>query len=247
LVNPDGIALHADRMVVDGGVYIHSSFRAEGFLRLVGAEVHGDLYLDTDGVAGTVDLRRAYPRTLRTARAGAARVRLNGLRYDGLEPALSAVERLAWLASDADGYQPQPYEQLAAHFRRIGHDEDARRVLLAKQRRRRTRLRPMGKAWGYIQDWLMGYGYRPWLAIVWLVGLLAAGTWFFSVRPPTGDGEFSPFAYTLDLLLPVISLGQEGAWTPRGVGALVAYALIVAGWILATAAAAGVTRALTRH
>jgi len=50
----------------------------------------------------------------------------------------------------------------------------------------------------------------------------------------------------LDLLLPVISLGQEGAWSPRGAGELVAYALIVAGWILATAAAAGVTRVLTR-
>jgi hypothetical protein len=36
--------------------------------------------------------------------------------------------RLAWLRRDPDGYLPQPYEQLAAVYRRTGHDWEARRV-----------------------------------------------------------------------------------------------------------------------
>lgn len=38
---------------------------------------------------------------------------------------------------DGFGYAPQPYEQLAAHYRQAGHDDAARRVLLEKQRHRR--------------------------------------------------------------------------------------------------------------
>jgi hypothetical protein len=250
LLNPDGIAFHADRIVVGGGVFLHAEFACDGQIRLVGAEVRGNLDLDLTTVAGLVDLRNAQVRTLRSFTQPAA-VRLSGLQYEGLEPNLPARVRLMWLAKDRDGYQPQPYEQLAAHYRRIGQDEDARRVLLAKQRRRRSRLTRPGKAWGLAQDWLVGYGYRPWLAGGWLVGLLAGGTSYFAANHPPAlepgsRTEFDAFAYTLDLLLPIINLGQESAWSPQGLGRVVAYALIVAGWVLATAVVAGVTRVLSR-
>jgi hypothetical protein len=250
LANRDGIAFHADRVVADGGVFLHAGFASDGQIRLVGAEIHGNLDLDLTTVAGLIDLHNAQVRTLRSFTQPAA-VRLSGLQYEGLEPNLPAGVRLMWLAKDRDGYQPQPYEQLAAHYRRIGQDEDARRVLLTKQRRRRGRLTRPGKAWGFAQDWLVGYGYRPWLAAGWLVGLLAAGTSYFAAnRPPALEPgsrtEFDGFAYTLDLLLPVINLGQESAWSPHGLDRVVAYALIVAGWVLATAVVAGVTRVLSR-
>jgi hypothetical protein len=44
----------------------------------------------------------------------------------------------------------------------------------------------------------------------------------------------------------VVNLGQETAWSPYGPGQTVAYGLIVAGWILATAVIAGITRQLVR-
>jgi hypothetical protein len=67
--------------------------------------------------------------------------------------------------------------------------------------------------WGLIQNLLVGYGYRPWLAGLWILVLLAAGTVFSAVTPPPA---FSAPAYTLDLLLPVVNLGQEAAWNPHG-------------------------------
>jgi hypothetical protein len=77
----------------------------------------------------------------------------------------------------------RPGEQLAAWYRRIGHDRDARRVLLISQRKRRAGLRPAARLWGAVQDRLVGYGhgYRPWLAGLWL---LIAGTAYFSANHP---------------------------------------------------------------
>jgi hypothetical protein len=59
--------------------------------------------------------------------------------------------------------------------------------------------------------------------------------------------HFNPFFYTLDLLLPIISYGQQSAWNPVGVNQWLAYVLITAGWLLATSVAAGITRVLTRN
>jgi len=47
-------------------------------------------------------------------------------------PHLPAPARLDWLSRGQGDYEPQPFEQLAAQYRRVGHDEDARRVLLHK-------------------------------------------------------------------------------------------------------------------
>ena len=151
----------------------------------------------------------------------------------------------------ADGFQPQPYEQLASWYRSIGHDQDARRVLLTKQRKRRAGLRPAARFWGAVQDGLVGYGYRPWLAGLWLLGLLTCGTAYFSANHPQPatphqDIGFNAFGYTLDLILPVVNLGQQSSWNPQGAGQAIAYALIIGGWVLATALVAGITRVLVR-
>jgi hypothetical protein len=82
---------------------------------------------------------RHYVRNLDEAGSWLQVLELNGLTYGALTY-LPARQRLAWLNRSAD-YSPQPYEELASYYRRLGHDEQARRVLLAKQRQRR-RQRP---------------------------------------------------------------------------------------------------------
>jgi len=64
--------------------------------------------------------------------------------------------------------------------------------------------------------------------------------------PPTGGLHFNPVVYALDLLVPLISLGQTNDWNPTGGSLAVAYALIISGWILIAALVAGVTRVLNR-
>ncbi|WP_066944743.1 hypothetical protein [Microtetraspora fusca] len=164
-------------------------------------------------------------------------------------PAARLSGRLAWLRRDPVGYRPQPYEQLAAYYRRIGHESDARRVLLAKQRGRRRTLRLPGVLWGWQLDVIVRYGYRPWLAGVWAGLLLALGTAVFSTHHPSQIGldekrSFNPLLYTLDLLVPVSLFDQRGAWEPVGWTQWLAGGLITAGWVLATALIAGATRVL---
>jgi hypothetical protein len=247
----------ARNLDVDNGMYCRLGFTAdravctvEGDFDLRGARIKRELRLDAARPT-VLDLRQAQVDSLWDDPAHWPReTRLDGLRYEDLAPRLPAPARLDWLSRDRTGYQPQPFEQLAAHYRRIGHDEDARRVLLHKQRERHRTLAPPGRVWGLIQDLLVGYGYRPWLAGLWILALLAAGTVFFAVTPPAATRAdppaFSPPAYTLDLLLPVVNLGQEAAWSPHGPGQTIAHSLIIAGWILATAVIAGITRQLVR-
>jgi len=100
---------------------------------------------------------------------------------------------------------------------------------------------------------MIGYGYRPWRAACWLVVLLVAGSAaFHHIRPVTtgahGTPPFNSFVYTIDLLLPIVDLGQRKAYLPQtGWSQWLAYGLIAVGWILVTTIAAAITRALRRQ
>lgn len=175
-----------------------------------------------------------------------------GERREAVGARSSVTRRLEWIGR-SPGYSPQPYEQLALWYRTVGHDDDARRVLLAKQRHRRRTLRPAARAWRQLLDATVGYGYRPWLAGIWLLALTLLGTLVFRAHSPTpvkpGEGApFQPFVYTLDLLIPIGGLGQRSSWywTDDGVQWL-AYALVALGWVLTTAVIAGVTRTLQKN
>ncbi|AQS71530.1 hypothetical protein [Streptomyces pactum] len=164
----------------------------------------------------------------------------------------SVARRVAWIRR-SPGYSPQPYEQLASWYRKAGHDDDARRVLLAKQRHRRRTLPPAARVWGHLLDATVGYGYRPWLAGVWLLVLTSLGTLSFGTHSPNpvkqGEGApFQPLVYTLDLLIPIGGLGQRTAWYWANDSLQwLAYLLIAFGWVLTTAVIAGVTRTLQKN
>jgi hypothetical protein len=203
-------------------------------------------------IDGDVELRHATIGVIRDDPATwPPKLFLDGLRYNALSDTAAAADRLRWVRLDPHGYLPQVYEQLAATYRRQGRESDARRVLLAKQRHRAESLGPIGKIWAYLQDTTVGYGYRPTRAVIWLLTLLALGTIVFGLHHPTvvdpdHGPDFNPFIYALDLLLPIVDFGQEGAFQPHGAQAWVGYGLIAAGWVLATTVAAGATRALRR-
>jgi hypothetical protein len=180
-------------------------------------------------------------------------VDLSNFAYDSLSPEgpFPLRERIAWLAAATPEYSPEPYEHLASALRASGEDAEARDVLLARQRRRRETLPPAGRLWGYLQDITVGYGYRPGRAAVWMAVLWLIGSTFFSAHPPQPlkHGEaphWNAALYALDLLLPVIDLGQDSAWNPRGGEQWAAAALVLLGWVLATTVAAGASRLLRR-
>ncbi|MEN3612757.1 hypothetical protein AAH979_24790 [Plantactinospora sp. ZYX-F-223] len=164
---------------------------------------------------------------------------------------VSVRQRLDWLRRSPEGYTPQPYEQLAEQYRRGGQEAEARRVLLERQRQRRATLRAPGRLFGYLVDGLVGYGYRTWLAGIWLVAFWALGTLSFALDPsvprnPAEAPERNATLQALDLLLPIVNLGHDNAWKPAGGTEYVAALLVLAGWVLSTAVVAGLTRTLNR-
>ncbi|MEU2157344.1 hypothetical protein ABZ532_20390 [Streptomyces sp. NPDC019396] len=177
---------------------------------------------------------------------------LDGLQYDALPGRVPSTDRLSWLTRDPAGFIPQPYEQLAAHYQRIGRDADARTVLLAKHRRLRATLPAPQRLWGLLQDLVIGYGYLPRRALWLLLLLLALGSGVFSAHhpKPVGDGPYPAFnapLYTLDLLIPLTDLGQDRFYAADGPYQWLAFLLICAGWLLATVAATSANRVLRRN
>ncbi|MFE6842587.1 oxidoreductase [Streptomyces sp. NPDC057686] len=215
-------------------------------LRFVGERPErGRVVLSGAKVVKLVDTSTSWP--------GPGGVSIEGFAYENLAPRghFPLVRRLAWVEAATPEYSPEPYERLAAVLRTSGEDADAREVLLAKQRRRRATLPPALKAWGFLQDWTVAYGYRPGRAALWMAVLWAAGALLFSRHePPPIKADEHPHweaaLYALDLLLPVIDLGQEGQWKVEGGWQWGSAALVLLGWILATTVAAGASRLLRR-
>ncbi|MEV7083463.1 membrane-associated oxidoreductase [Streptomyces sp. NPDC093516] len=229
LANPGGTVLRASSCSI-GELWLRRSPPMDGTLNLRRAQLDV-LFLEPDSVP--------------------AEVLLNSLVYTSLTPHEPAGRRLVMLERDREGYVPHAYEQLTAAYRRIGDDDAARVVQLAKQRRRRATLPWYGRWWGHVQDAAVGYGFRPLRAAGWLLSLLLTGSVVYALHHPEPlkadeAPEFNPVFYTLDLLLPVISFGQEGAFAPTGWYQWLSYALVLTGWILATTVVTGVTRTVSR-
>ncbi|RAY12743.1 membrane-associated oxidoreductase [Actinomadura craniellae] len=241
---------------VAGGIYLAEARLSNpgGTALRATSVIARELWLrNTPRIEGTVNLRRSQFETLHaTPDVWPDVVGFDGLTYGALTPHLPAEQRLPLLEREEGGYVPYAYEQLAAAYLRIGDDTAARTVQLAKQRRHRSTLPWYAKAWGHLQDATVGYGFRPVRAASWLVTLLVIGTVIYGLEQPPAlkPGEaptFNPLFYTFDLLLPIIDFGQEKAFKPQGWYQWLSYTLILAGWILATTIATGITRTVSRQ
>jgi len=195
---------------------------------------------------------------------------LDGFEYQSIQMNFVTVkQREQWLSramqaskrtpgGDHDGYVPQPYEQLAAVYRRAGDDRAAHSIQLAKFRQRNRVIgwgRWYSKLWNFIQDGVIGYGYRPTRAFLWLLVLFAAGVVLFRyVSTPysiaSGHRAFSlndSVGYTLDLILPASALQERQVWqSANGLGEVAAASLVVFGWVLTATVFAAAARVLQR-
>jgi hypothetical protein len=282
LANAAGYVLDAGGLSVEHDLTFTGTFAAEGEIHLLDAQIGGRLdfegaslaspagrALDLEGVSapvlfllprespdGLVDLANAHVGSLHDdPRSWPSRLRLRGFVYDALAGNDASVrDRLAWLRRNEGGYIPEIYEQLAGTYRRAGRPEDARQVAIAKQRRRSYELSRLARTWNSLLYVTVGYGYRTWLAGIWLAVLVAVGTAVFASAYPAHMHQsaavvpaFNPFIYALDSVLPIIDLGEQKAWTPQGAALTAEWLLTCAGWVLTTAVVAGVTNALNRR
>ena len=230
------------------------------------------LQLSGDPPPGVLDLSKAKADFFKDSSAywQSGNIILDGFEYRAIDMNWVTVkQREQWLSrameasrrkpdGDHDGYVPQPYEQLAAVYKRAGDDRAAHAIQLAKYRQRNKVIswrRWHAKLWNYIQDAAIGYGYRPTRAFVLLLVLFTAGVVLFRyVSTPysitSGHHTFTlnnSVAYTLDLILPASALQERQVWqSSNGLGEVAAASLVVFGWVLTATVFAAAARVLQR-
>jgi hypothetical protein len=163
-------------------------------------------------------------------------------------------ERTRAAPTTGAGYAPSPYTQLMTFYRHEGRDRDAREVAYQRERRRRGQFGLPGRTWSAFLQWTVGYGYKPLRALVLLSALVLVGSLVFSSfhtegQLTAGQDEHPPFVasiYTLDRLIPVVSLGLRDAFAPSGAAQWWAFAYTLIGWLLTLAVVAGVNSAVRR-
>lgn len=176
LDHPGRRALQLKNVAIRGAFFLMGSARVRGSLDLTGAVIdtlHDDLVCWPE--KGDLLLNRCLYQAF-------------------LQGPADAESRLAWLALQSsarwgEDFWPQPYEQLASVFRTMGHDEDARAVLIEKERLQRLarRARADSPFWRIalrIKDAVLAatvlYGRQPLLAFVWLAGFWVLGAGVFA-------------------------------------------------------------------
>jgi hypothetical protein len=275
LANEAGMTLDARMLNVDTDVAFNK-FSAHGGICMVRAQIGGQLDLRGARLTNSalaLDLEAASARILclpRERPEGGINltnakvvvldddptgwppiVFLRGFACDTFKSRdINTRTRLQWLRRHPGRFTPQLYDQLAAVYRQAGEEGAARKVAIANQWRRRRTFSLLSWLW-YIT---VGYGYRTWQALIWLAVLTVAGSVVFSgaypahmLAPNAHPPRFQPVVYTLDLLLPVVGLGQKSAWQPATSGLMDWYwGLTAAGWVLGAAVVAGLTGILKR-
>ena len=166
LGNDSGPALAADGLHVGQGMYLSGGFTATGggadvAVDLTGTRVGGALLFDLGGLKHATDSDRLLA--------------VDGLTYAGVPKLVSARDWLELLRHGTRDYAAQPYQQLAAGYRALGDDRQARQILIAQRDDQLDRADThwSEKLWGWITKVTLGYGYQPWRALLFLAAVIA--------------------------------------------------------------------------
>lgn len=222
-----------------------------------------ELSLDTASIPGGLFMRKLHQPPLRIiltdARIGslvddqgswppAGELWLQGFVYEGFAGEDTPTDvrwRLEWI-NRHPSFRPDVFNQLASVYRQRGDRASARIVEIAKERRRTSVLpygrKPLHVVWGV----LAGYGYRPWLSMVYLVALVAVGAlWLFpndAMQPVHGARfAYQSWVYSMDISIPFITFGMADEWFPGPSRVWLMWFATGLGWLLSGAFVAAIT------
>jgi hypothetical protein len=228
------------------------------------AKISGKLSWRQINAAGGVDFARAHVGSLSDdleSWPAKGRLLIDGFTYEVFDPLAPMMQgesassqprtskrtrkemlkrRIDWVKLQ-DVYRPQPYEQVAQVFRRMGFEEEARRCQIAKRDdlRESGQLGLLGRCGNWILSVTIGHGYRPRRSLVVAALFVAVGAGIFEYsflqramspvkltatptnkqqsltqRCPAAYPCFNPVIYSLDVFLPIIDLHQQSHWMP---------------------------------
>lgn len=245
-INPNGIAFAAECAIVGGNFFLcgrdfkgketkkkvpEDYLRIEGRVLLSGVEIKGcflwckvaspekvSLDLKCATIGSLWDEKKSWPEK--------DKLLLHGFVYNEIydKAPRDAKARKEWLCRQPK-FMSQPFEQLAKVLKESGYENDAKKILIAKENARFKELKWYCYLLHALYGLFVGYGYRPWRAF--LIGLIVIGLgWFLfnagfqaaSMSPTKDSGnypEFQALVYSLDVFLPVIDLHQSSYWLPN--------------------------------
>lgn len=245
-----GPALFADRLKVAASLYLDEGFTAtgggeDGVVRLPAASIGERIRLDDAQVT--------------TACKGHLWL-VDALAFT-LTPKIEAASWLKLLRDGTVDYAAQPYRLFAALAAAQGHDQDARRALMAQQRDRlaRGKLGAVERGWTRFTGGALGFGYQPWRALLLLLATLLVSlgfVFYFGDKglekiDDTGTAGMAcstveKIGYSLDLSIPLITVDASDSCAPSPSTSgttitVIGWLLQLAGWASASLFVAGFT------
>ena len=238
LHNNSGPCLVADGLQVSRGMYLTDEFTAISrgvgvAVDLTGTRVGGMLFFDPARLEHTADLH--------------GRLAADGLTYTGVPQQIPARDWLDLLRNGTRRYAAQPYQHLAAGYRALGDERQARQILMAQRDDELARTHPRWpeRLWGKTTKVTLGYGYQPWRALLFLVlivviscvlafalgshGALAQTS--KTATPGRACTVIQQVSVGLDLNLPVgTSMARPGCDLTKDPASATAAWLSIAGW-----------------
>jgi hypothetical protein len=191
------------------------------------------------------------------------------LTYSGLpqpEGKYSLDNWLNFLDKKTSHYTARPYQQLAAAYRRNGHESETRKILMRQREAQiewkaiRTRR---GRLWARFTGLTLGYGYQPWRALIGLLSVFALsivlafcyGQAFVHTKnalaPGTPCTRLERIGVGLDLGVPILKTTTRSqcdlTMTATGEHLLIiTWILQILAWVFATLFIAGFTGAVRK-
>jgi hypothetical protein len=203
LNNLRGTTLAADSVTIEADAFLDDLQHSFGFrhpnVRLVGARIRGKLdcrAFDVGQCVSELNLMHATVGTLRLNAAYGPRdpkdnskwLVLDGLTYQGIPS--DDMDVTGWiytLKNRTPAYSAQPWRQLGMAHNAIGHDQDARRILIDQRVDYRDRLLvttpgqslwarsyiKCRRLWSHVLEVVTGFGYRSHRAFAFLLAVVA--------------------------------------------------------------------------
>jgi hypothetical protein len=246
-----GMALCADSVRIAGHVFLRANFMADGSVDFTAGDVAGIFeWIDVDAPEkAKLDLSRCRIGKLYNKNNWPTQgnLSIDGCVYEQIDQDAQpkAKVQLEWLSrqisdqpfqmSDPPPFRSQPYEQLAAVFRKMGLEEEARDVMVAKNEEHAKYVRGEPQwLWYGLFGHLIGYGYRPWRAFFISLGVIGFGFALFFVGywtrliTPTSDEaycavggrykilesypKFNSLVYSIETFVPLVKMGIGDHW-----------------------------------
>jgi hypothetical protein len=250
--NRGGDAFTIEGGTVNGKTLIRGGSQFEGQLTLASAKFaslqiselgnmeHATIDLRSAKAVGFWDDEKSWPKPNQLGLDG-----FEYERFDGTAP-VTASKRINWIQRQPrDRFIPQPYEQAASVLKTMGHDLEARAIMIEKNREhsRFTRLFRQRWWWYNVFGRAIGYGYAPWRAFAASIAVIVVGAFVFAlgfsadlISPIKETAEqrqissrivsgkrhfaedypvFNPTIYSIEAFIPLLRLEQTTSWEPN--------------------------------